>query len=288
MKYLSLLTAVLFAVSAHAQTASTSGSVNANHSAQPATAGDVSGAASEQTNAAVQGRNASASAAQASNLSAELTKKIDTKHAKVGDEVAARVTSTARLSDGTKLPKGTQLLGKVTDVQAKSAEEKASRLAFTFDRAVLRNGSTLPIHATVMSLTAPVSAAAMAENDDSMSAGPAPVPVVSGGGHASGGLLGSGGSGVVGGALHGVGNTANSVTSTAGNTLHTASGVGVAAVQGTAGEVSSVAGQVTNLPGVNFSSSSSSNESVVLNAQGRNISLASGTQMTLSVAASKQ
>jgi hypothetical protein len=279
MKYLSLFTAVLFAVSAHAQTASTSGSVNADHSAQATTAGNISGSASEQANAAVQGKNASASAAQSSNLSAELTKKIDTKHAKVGDEVAARTTSAARLSDGTKLPKGTQLLGKITDVQAKSAEEKASRLAFTFDRAVLRNGSTLPIHATVMSLTAPVSAAAMAENNDSMSPDAAPAPVVSGGGRASGGLLGGGG--VAGGALHGVSNTANRVTSTAGNTLRTASGVGA-----TAGEASSVTGQVTNLPGVNFSSSSSANESAVLNAQGRNISLASGTQMTLSVAAS--
>jgi hypothetical protein len=275
MKYLPLFTAAFFTLGIHAQTASTAAGIQGT--AQTAPSSQVSGSTASQANAAVEGQKASA--AQATNLSAELTRKVDTKNAKVGDEVVARTTSAAQLSDGTKLPKGTRLLGKVTDVQAKSAEQKESRLAFTFDRAVLRSGSTLPIHATVMSLSAPVSAAAMAENYDSLNAGAAPAPVAATGGRASrGGLLG-------GGALRGAGSAVGGVTSTAGNALHTTSALGTQAVHQT---TNTVTGQVTNMPGVNFTSEAGASNSAELNAQGKNISLATGTQMMLNVSASKQ
>ncbi len=276
MKYLPLFAAAFFTFGIRAQTASTAAGTQST--VQTAPSSQVSGSTASQANAVVEGQKASA--AQATNLSAELTRKVDTKNAKVGDEVVARTTSAAQLSDGTKLPKGTRLLGKVTDVQAKSAEQKESRLAFTFDRAVLRSGRTLPIHATVMSLSAPVSAAAMAENDDSMSAGPAPAPVAaSAGGRASGGgLLG-------GGALRGAGSALGGVTSTAGNTLHTTTALGSQAVHQT---TDTVREQVTNMPGVNFTSEAGASNSAELNAQGKNISLATGTQMMLNVSASKQ
>ncbi|HZU11182.1 MAG TPA: hypothetical protein VFA02_14855 [Pseudacidobacterium sp.] len=276
MKYLPLFAAAFFTFGIHAQTASTAAGTQST--VQTAPSSQVSGSTASQANAVVEGQKASA--AQATNLSAELTRKVDTKNAKVGDEVVARTTSAAQLSDGTKLPKGTRLLGKVTDVQAKSAEQKESRLAFTFDRAVLRSGRTLPIHATVMSLSAPVSAAAMAENDDSMSAGPAPAPVAtSAGGRASGGgLLG-------GGALRGAGSALGGVTSTAGNTLHTTTALGSQAVHQT---TDTVREQVTNMPGVNFTSEAGASNSAELNAQGKNISLVTGTQMMLNVSASKQ
>ena len=287
MRYLSLFAAVLFAVSAHAQTSS-SGSVHANGDTQ---AVNSAGKAAESVSgsAAAQSRNGSAAVAQTTDLSAELTKKIDTKNTKVGDEVVARTTHTAKLSDGTKLPKGTRLLGKVTDVQAKSSEEKNSRLAFAFDRALLSNGQQLPIHAVVMSLTAPASAAAMAATDDSMSAGAGPAPVMANGGaRASGGLLG----GAVGGVAHSsgslVGNTARGVGSTTGNTLHTVANAGSASTNGAGAAMTNVSGQVTNLQGVSFSSDHSASQNTVVQAPGKNFSLASGTQMTLSVSASNQ
>ena len=292
MKYLFLFTAVLFTVGAHAQTAS-SGAVNANSDAHAVSS---SGQAAERISgsAASQGKNASATAMQTTNLSAELTRKMDTKNAKVGDDVVARTTQMAKLGDGTKLPKGTRLLGKVTDVQAKSAEEKTSRLAFAFDRAILSDGKQLPIRAVVMSLTAPASAAAMAGSDDSIGAvaGPAPV-MANGGGRASGGLLGGSASGVARSSGSLVGNTARGVASTSGNTLHTVANAGSASVNGgsasvngVGGAMTNVSGQVSNLQGVNFSSDNSASQNTVVQAQGKNFSLASGTQMTLSVSAS--
>ncbi|HTZ90497.1 MAG TPA: hypothetical protein VMA71_09150 [Alloacidobacterium sp.] len=298
MKYLSLLAVTVFALSAHAQTASSSSAVDASgpaHTSATQTTSTAANAssASQRSATAAQAGNASASAAEATDFSAELTKKVDSKKAKVGDEVAARTTSAARLSDGTKIPKGTRLLGKVTDVQAKSADQKASRLAFTFDRAVMHDGSAIPIRATVMSLAAPAPMSASAAGDDEMSAGvgpePAPVMMRGGGGgdRASGrGLLGEGGgtlrsvSNVAGGTASGLGTTAHNTLGTTTNTL--------AATRTTSlQQAKHVTGSVTNMPGVNFSSGGSANESAVLNANGKNIDLASGTQMTLSISANQ-
>jgi hypothetical protein len=92
---------------------------------------------------------------QAAAVSAELTKRIDTKNAKQGDEVDAQVTDTAKLPDGTELPRGTKLLGKVTEVKAKTKEDKSAHLAFNIDHAVLKDGKEMPVVVVVMSVTGP-------------------------------------------------------------------------------------------------------------------------------------
>lgn len=86
---------------------------------------------------------------------AELTKRIDTKSAKPGDEVNVRTTMDAKLPDGTELPKGTKLVGKVTNVKAKTKEDKSSHLAFNLDRAVLKDGKEVPLSVVVISVAVP-------------------------------------------------------------------------------------------------------------------------------------
>ncbi|MBV8113819.1 MAG: hypothetical protein JO300_03700 [Silvibacterium sp.] len=289
MKQLSILAAFVIAFAAHAQTATTSSSAAASSAARTTTA-QTSGYAGTSTAGQANTSSTSASAAQATNLSAELTKKVDTKNAKVGDEVVARTTSAARLSDGTKLPQGTRLLGKVTDVQERSADRKTSRLAFTFDRAVMHNGNTIPIHATVMSLAPPAAVATNIQSDDNAMAGAGPV-AVSGGGRTSasgGGLLGGAG-GTLRGTGNVVGSTVGGVTSTTAQTLHTTANTAQSAGSeglNTVGATASAAQmRVSNLPGVNFDSAAGASDSAALNAQGKNISVASGTQMMLSVSA---
>ena len=121
----------------------------------------------------------------AASVSAELTKRIDTKNAKQGDEVNARVTSTAKLPDGTELPRGTKLFGKVTDVKAKSKEDKTSHLAFSIDHAVLKDGKQVPVMAAVTSVTGPAQSSA----SEMMSPGGGSAP--SGGSSGSSGSMGS-------------------------------------------------------------------------------------------------
>ena len=88
-------------------------------------------------------------------VNAELTKRIDVKKAKVGEMVEARTTSAVKLPDGTELPKGTKLAGKVTDVRARSNTDKTSHIAFNLDQALMKDGHEVPLRVMVMSVTAP-------------------------------------------------------------------------------------------------------------------------------------
>jgi hypothetical protein len=250
-------------------------------SATASSATQVTGQAGAQTS------QASAETVQATQVNAELTKKLDSKNAKVGDEVLAKTTSKARLADGTTLPKGTKLTGKVTAAQAKTGAEHASRLAFAFDHAVLHDGSQIPVHVALMSIAAPASAATQ---DDAMIGGPIGAGA-GGSGRSSGGLSGAPAGGL-----------AQPVGSTVSNTVHgvgeTAGGAGEAvdgAVNETAGAAPSVhtsasggvvTGAVANLPGVTFSSAVQGSGEAVLEASGKNIELSSGTQLMLGIAAS--
>ena len=192
----------------------------------------------------------------AASVSAELTKRIDTKNAKQGDEVDARVTSTAKLPDGTELPRGTKLIGKVTDVKAKSKDDKRAHLAFNIDHAVLKDGKEVPVMVAVTSMTGPAQSSA----NDMMTPGP-------GGG---GGAAGGGG---------------------AGSTTHAPSPVmaGSEQSQSNAGGVLKSAQDhvpVGNMPGVMLSAASGPGSAGSLDASGDNIDLDSGTKLTLDMAAS--
>src|SRR5271170_2917041 len=89
-------------------------------------------------------------------VNAELTKGIDAKKAKAGDLVSARTTNAVTLADGTELPKGTKLIGKVTDVRAKSNSDKTSHVAFSLEQAVTKDGHEISLQVMVTSLTVPM------------------------------------------------------------------------------------------------------------------------------------
>jgi hypothetical protein len=263
-----------------------SATANASGSAAADKSGTVTGAASEASSATEQTDGTMLSATKASSFPAELTQKLSSKNAKIGDEVIARTTSTAQLAGGTKLPKGTKLIGKVTEVRPKSSADHDGHLAFAFERAVLRDGHEIPIHAALDSISAPANVAAMASGSDDFGAGAGPV-AMSGGGRAGGGLLGGGAvsvphPGLIGGATSAVASAPARVGSTTGAVAHTTG----AAVHHTAGVVSQTAGAtfgaVSNLPGVTASSSGSS--STILDAQGSNVDLSSGTELMLTAA----
>jgi hypothetical protein len=107
---------------------------------------------------ALHGQTSASNAAAGIRVNAELTKRIDAKKAKVGETVEARTTSAVKLPDGTELPKGTKLAGKVTDVKARSNTDKTSHVAFSLDQALMKDGHEVPLRVMVMSATAPFDA----------------------------------------------------------------------------------------------------------------------------------
>jgi len=104
---------------------------------------------------ALHGQTSPSNAVPGIRINAQLTKRIDSKKAKVGETVEAKTTSAVKLPDGTELPKGTKLAGKVTDVKARSNTDKTSHIAFNLDQALMKDGHEVPLRVMVMSATAP-------------------------------------------------------------------------------------------------------------------------------------
>jgi hypothetical protein len=226
------------------------------------------GALQGQTGAVQSGPTATSAA----SVSAELTKGIDTKKAKVGDEVEVKTTSTAKLPDGTDLPKGTKLTGKVTDVKAKSKEDKSAHLAFSLDHAVLKDGKQVPVTAAVTSVTG----SAQSTGGDMM--------MPAGGGSSPGGSPGGGASPSGGGSG---GGSAGSASSSAPVARSGPVMADTGQPQSSAGGVLKSAQDrvpVGNMPGVMLSGAGGSGSAGSLDAAGDNISLQSGTKLTLNVA----
>jgi len=93
--------------------------------------------------------------APGSVIPVELTKTIDAKKAKTGDEVVAKVTQDLKNTSGTViLPKDTEVVGQVSETQRRT-EEKESELAISFDKAVLKNGETMQMPMLIQAIIAP-------------------------------------------------------------------------------------------------------------------------------------
>lgn len=201
---------------------------------------------------------------QATSLSAELTKGIDTKKAKTGDEVNAKTTSDAKLPDGTALPKGTKLIGNVVEVTPKSKEQKSSHLVISLSRAVTKDGHDLPIRAAVTSVTAEAMAASM---DAPMSGGAAMAP--GGGGAATSGAPGGSAS-----ASAPMPSSSMPAMASNGDTIPRQG----ATLKGMNDRV-----PVGNMPNVVLSAPTTPQSAAVLDAQNENISLQSGTKFTVNI-----
>lgn len=112
-------------------------------------------------------------------VSGELVTKIDSKKAKSGEQIVVKTTEKATTSDGVVIPKGSKILGHVTDVQPHSKQNPNSRITLQFDKAQLKDGKTLPIKSVIQSV-APAAGMASAGAEDAFGTGapgaPAPAP----------------------------------------------------------------------------------------------------------------
>lgn len=113
--------------------------------------------------------------APGSVLPATLTKGINAKKAKKGDEVVAKVTQDLRNTQGTVIiPKDTKIVGHVTEVQPRSKEQKESELAIAFDQAVLKNGEAMQMPMSIQAIIAPPNRNSANSTSSSPSSSPGP------------------------------------------------------------------------------------------------------------------
>jgi hypothetical protein len=101
---------------------------------------------------APQKAEAKATAPTSTSVTAEMDKLIHVKRVKVGDTLTAHLTAPATLPDGTELPKGSKLSGKITDVKVKADKEGPSKLGLLFTGVSTKNGTQIAIQAAVVSV----------------------------------------------------------------------------------------------------------------------------------------
>jgi hypothetical protein len=82
-----------------------------------------------------------------------LTKTIDAKKVKTGDQVVAKVTQDMKTNGGEVLvPKDTKVMGHVTEAQPRNKDQKESQVGIAFDRAVMKDGSALQIPMSIQAI----------------------------------------------------------------------------------------------------------------------------------------
>lgn len=274
------------------QAGGNSANANANANSQTHTSlgqgqGREEHSAGTSTGAAASSSNNGNNAALASGtmMQAQLSKSLDAKKAKVGDQVEAKATEDVKSNGRVVIHKGSKLVGHVTQAQAKTKENQESRLGIVFDHAVLKDGSQVTLNAAVQALAAAPAAAttAMGNSDLGMTGGgpsgaqPAPM----------GGGARSGSTSVLGSAVGTVNQTAGTVTSsTTGAAGAAVNGVGGL---GAGGTLNSATQGVVGLKGLSLNSGASGNaQGSVISSTTQNVKLDSGTQMVLQTGPASQ
>lgn len=110
-------------------------------------------------------------AAELSPVNGELVDKLDTKTAKTGDNVVIKTKSNVKTADGTEIPKGSKLIGRVTQVKPSGDAKDNSQVALQFDRVELKGGQNVAIHSEIQSLS-PSGSDSSSSAPDMMAAAP--------------------------------------------------------------------------------------------------------------------
>jgi hypothetical protein len=208
-----------------------------------------------------------------SSIQAELQNDIDVKRSKVGDQVVLKTTKAIKRGRDTVIPKGTNLIGRITEVQQRTKDNASSRIGMVFDRIEGKNLSA-PISASIVSITNAQAAASAGETlDTGLSGGTSTSSSASRGGGGSGGGLLGGVTNTVGGVTNTVGGVAGTATQTVGSVTNTAGQ--------TVGSTTGTLGRTINGIQISQSVSGSAQSSTTLSSPNRNIKLEKGVMFQL-------
>lgn len=214
-----------------------------------------------------------------SSIQAELQNAVDVKKSKVGDQVVLKTTKAVKRGRETVIPKGTNLIGRITEVQQKTKDNASSRIGMVFDRIEGKNLSA-PISASIVSIT---NAQAAAGVDDTLDTGLSG-STSSSGSVSRGGSSGSGGGGLLGGVTNTAGSVAGTATQTVGGVTNTATQTvgGVTSTAGqAAGSTTGTLARTINGIQISQSVSGSAQSSTTLSSPNRNIKLEKGVMFQL-------
>lgn len=94
--------------------------------------------------------------APGSVIPVQLTKTIDVKKVKTGDQVEAKVTQDMKSGSGeVVVPKDSKVIGHITQAQARDKQQKESEVGIAFDSAVAKDGTDFPLPASIQAIISP-------------------------------------------------------------------------------------------------------------------------------------
>jgi len=288
---MAIVVGTFFAMSAAAQSGAQAGAQSSSQASVEAgqTQAQASGNASATTSASAQDGQANGSLATGSAFNAALSSPIDSKKCKPGDAVTAHTTEAAKSEGKTVIPKGSKLVGHVTEASARAKGESESTLGIVFDKAILKNGQEVPLNVGIQAIASAQSGASAAGSDMDAMGG---MGASAAGSEMAGGRGALGGVGsATGGAVGTVTNTAANVGGVAGGAVNSAANAGgnvAGASKGAVGGLNA-AGQLTSnsqgvfgLSGLNLNAAASNaTQGSVITSAGKNVHLDSGTRMLL-------
>ena len=186
-----LFAALVLCGTALAQTATPSATTQtAPSSTQPAS-GQVAAPTASPADSQASNRIAAGSV-----IPVQLTKTIDAKKAKTGDQVEAKVTQDLKNGQGQVIvTKDTKVLGHVTEAQARNKEQKESQVGIAFDHAVMKNGGDMQIPMSIQAVIGPMNPNANGNNNNENNQSASPTSSAPAGGTSSAGPARAGGMG---------------------------------------------------------------------------------------------
>lgn len=229
---------------------------------------------------ATQDSQAAAPTAEMSPVNGELVGKLDSKTAKTGDSVVVQTKAEAKTADGTEIPKGSKLVGKVMGVHASTGGDN-SQVVVKFDHLELKGGQSVPVQSQIQSIGSAGSAESAA-----MSEAPASGSTTSGAAASGSTTPGASGTSRASGAPQG----------TPGASSGAAAAQGSAPAAGTVvARTGNIAIRTTSVPGVLVANNEPGQRdprmaqasSILLGAK-QDVELDGGTQMVVGVAASAE
>jgi hypothetical protein len=205
--------------------------------------------------------------APGSVIPVQLTKSVDAKKAKTGDEIEAKVTQDLKARNGEVIvPKDTKVVGHVTEAQARTKEQKSSQVGIAFDHAVMKNGGDVALPMSIQAIIAPPGS----NSDNNNAGGEQPT---------SGPYGGRASSGTSGGRSTGAGAPSEAPNPAAGGDYPSSGQTGTNARQPITGNTQGVVG----IADLKLSTAANASQGSVVSSEKNNVKLESGTLMLLRV-----
>lgn len=211
--------------------------------------------------------------APGSVIPVQLTKTIDAKKAKTGDEVVAKVTMDLKTTSGEVIvPKDTKITGHVTEAQARSKDQKESQVGIAFDHATLKSGDmTLPM--SIQAVIAPPSNNANDASGPSTGGEPGGAPAAGGGAASS--PMGGGRSGSAG--------TSGQAQSSGAPTNSPTTGTSTEQQSSTRPQITGNTQGVVGFSNLKLEAGQNPTQGSVLSSEKNNVKMESGTMLLLKV-----